>query len=174
MENNIKIRKMKCWWTSENIVNKKLRKNYTKKFAERYSKTYNIYYTSMQEYYFLKRRSEKIFFKEDKHIFKIMAQNERYKICVRKLNRRTDADLLWNEVGMWAFTSFTNAYNFLRKHPIYTIVDIEEQIRWSDNYVFWDINYFKKSDCIKLLNRLIKWECEISHRNRIILNIINP
>lgn len=115
---------------------------------------------------------EKIYFRRDKLPYNIMARNDRYIICSRKLNRRQDARLLWNEVENKAFFSFTEAYNFYKKYPVYTIVDLEEQIRWTDNYIFSDINYFKNKDCEKLLKRLQKWECEISYRGRIDLDLI--
>lgn len=102
-----------------------------------------------------------------------MAENERYKICVRKLNKRQDNKLLWFEVERGWFYSFTEAYNYHKNCPVYTIVDLQEWIRWSDNLIFWIYDYFSKKDCNKALKDLEKWKIEISHRSRKNCNLFD-
>lgn len=112
-------------------------------------------------------------FQEDSLPFDIISENERYKICTRRLNKIKDSELIRDKVETGAFCSFQEAYNYLKYSSVYTIVDLKEQIRGSDNYVIWDIDYSKKEDCKKLLQRLNTGEVEISHRNRIKLLILD-
>jgi len=114
---------------------------------------------------------EKIIFKEDFLPFSVISQNERFKICTRPLNKRWDKDLLKLKVECDEFKNLKEAYNHLKQFPVYTVVDLKENIRGADNLTLESIDYSKKGDCDKLLNKLISWEVEISRRNRIKLVI---
>jgi hypothetical protein len=113
---------------------------------------------------------QKVWFAEDTLPYIVMANNERYVICTRKLNKRKDADLLWFEVERGASWSFTSAYEALKDAPVYTIVDLQEQIRGTENLIFC-MGFGSKKLCKEALKRLSNGESEISHRNRTSLQI---
>lgn len=87
----------------------------------------------------------KIKFKEEKQRYTVQAAGEEWLICTKPFNAR--------------------------KTVIYTIVDLEEQIRGTDNYVFSPFDYEERSDCEECLADLIKGKAGISYRNRIALDI---
>lgn len=113
-----------------------------------------------------------ILFKEDKKPFKVRCANDRFVICTRKFNKRNDADLIWAEVQMGGFMTFSSGYEFSRTSPIYTIIDLQENIRGTENLVFC-MGFKTDDDCRNALERLSTGETEISHRNRIELNIVS-
>lgn len=116
------------------------------------------------------RVGSKIRFSEDPLPYSVMASDERYMVCTRKLNRRKDADILWKEVEVNAFLSFSEAYNSLKNDPVYTIVDLEESIRGTENLIF-GMGFGSKKKCREAITRLRNNESEISYKNRISLNI---
>lgn len=87
---------------------------------------------------------KKIKFLEEKQAYTIQSQNERYLICTKPFN--------------------------LKKTVLYTIVDLKEEIRGTENLVF-GMGFETKEDCDEALYRLVNNESEISRRNRINLNI---
>lgn len=117
------------------------------------------------------QKIKKVKFKYDKSLYNVMAKNDRYIICSRKLNRRQDAKMIWDRVEVHAYDTFTCAYEDLKDSPVYTIIDLKEEIRWADNLVFWIHDYFSKKDCHNALDMLNKWEMEVSSRNNIDLDI---
>ena len=103
------------------------------------------------------RVGDKIRFLEEKRPYKVMACDERYLICTKPFN--------------------------LKHTVLYTIVDLKENIRGADNYWKWGgyFEYSKKEECEHCLKALTEgyvdefgfWaDVEISHRNRIELNIV--
>lgn len=90
------------------------------------------------------RVGDKLKFKEEGHRYVVRAMNERYIICTKPFN-------------------LNNTY-------FYTIVDFQEKIRGAHNVIF---DSYKDTDqSFKLMLRhLIDGTIEISHRNRIDLNI---
>lgn len=100
---------------------------------------------------------DKIYFKEEKRPYTIRACDERYLICTKPFNP---------------------------KHTVmYTIVDLQEGIRGADVYWKWGgFNEYKTTDeCEEALNALYvdpfdldSYRNEISHRNRVKLNICKP
>jgi len=70
-----------------------------------------------------------IYFNGEKLPYKVMAVSDRYAIVSRKLKRREDADLLRHEVEMMAFSTFTEAYNFHKDSPVYSVLDFETNER---------------------------------------------
>lgn len=49
----------------------------------------------------------------------------------------------------------------------YTIVDIENKLRGTDNYIFTPYNYKNTSDCFKAINKLLSKSIELSSRYSI-------
>ena len=87
---------------------------------------------------------KKIKFLEEKRPYTIQSQNDRYLICTKPFN--------------------------LKKTVLYTIVDLAEEIRGTENLIF-GMGFETKEECDDALERLIIGESQISHRNRIKLNI---
>lgn len=87
---------------------------------------------------------KKIKFLEEKRPYQIQSENDRYLICTKPFN--------------------------LKKTVIYTIVDLKEQIRGTENLIFC-MGFETKELCDEALVRLESGETEITRRNRIGLNI---
>jgi hypothetical protein len=83
-------------------------------------------------------------FKSEKIRYAVQACNERFIVCTKPFN--------------------------VRKTVLYTIVDLQNQIRGPENLIFC-MGFETKEDCEEALMRLSKDESEISHRNRIPLDI---
>ena len=99
---------------------------------------------------------DKIYFAEEKKPYTIRACDERFLIC-------------------------TKPYNFKPKTVIYTIVDLKEGIRGTDNYSIGWCDYYTTRDCKRMLKELQKTYADndyplfgtyISRRNYIGLNIV--
>lgn len=88
---------------------------------------------------------DKIKFAEEKKPYTIRACDNRYLICTKPYNPK--------------------------RTVLYTIVDLQEGIRGTNFFVFNIYDYVFTSECRLCLRDLISGECEISHRNRIKLNI---
>ena len=102
---------------------------------------------------------DKIYFAEEKRPYTIRACDKRFLIC-------------------------TKPFNLKPKTVIYTIVDLVEGIRGTDNYSIGWCDYYKTEDCKEMLKELQETYNKndgelwlegtfISHRNRINLNIVN-
>lgn len=110
--------------------------------------------------------NKKVFFNGEKLPMNVRAFNEMYAICSRPINRREDADMIKREVEMGAYGTFTEAWEANKDNYIYSILDLKEMVKGSDNLVFGRYNYSIERDCKKALNALMKGGIEISHRNR--------
>jgi len=88
---------------------------------------------------------DRIKFKEEKRLYVVQACSERYLICTKPFN--------------------------LKKTYLYSIVDLVEKIRGTDNYVFSPHNYNNKEGAELALQELSSGKMRISNRNRIDLNI---
>ena len=87
---------------------------------------------------------DKIKFRSEKQRYTIQACNERFLVCTKPFN--------------------------LQKTVLYTIVDLQENIRGTENTVFC-MGAESKKQCESMLFRLVKSETGISKRNRIKLDI---
>jgi hypothetical protein len=114
---------------------------------------------------------QSVLFEEDSLPYTVIVRNKKYVICTRKLNKRRDSDLLWREVERRAYYTFMDAYESLKKSPIYTIVDLDNNIRGTENLIFC-MGFGTKKLCEEALKRLSNGESEIRSRNRIPLNIV--
>ena len=85
----------------------------------------------------------KIWFVGEKRPYKVRARNERYLICTKPFN--------------------------LRHTVLYTVVDLKEQIRGTENLIF---GFGAETDrqCREMAERLDN-ETEVSHRNRVALEV---
>ena len=110
---------------------------------------------------------DRIWFAEEKKPYVVKACDDRFLVC-------------------------TKPYNFKPKKVLYTIVDLKEGIRGTDNYSICPYDYYYPKDCQGLLFELqetakkektyvidgqeVVVSCfegtQISHRNRIELNIV--
>ena len=87
---------------------------------------------------------DKIKFRREKQKFTVQACNSRFLICTKPFN--------------------------LKRTVLYTIVDIDNNIRGTESLVF-SIGAETKEDCCEMLRRLSSGETEISYRNRVELDI---
>lgn len=87
---------------------------------------------------------DKIKFEREKQRYTIWACDNRYLICKKPFNAR--------------------------RTYLYTIVDLQEQVRGADNIV-GGLAYDTKEECEESLKWLQEGKIEISHRNRINLDL---
>lgn len=90
------------------------------------------------------RVGTKIKFPEEKQRYTVQACDGRYAVCTKPFN--------------------------CRKTVLYTIIDVQEKIRGTENLIFC-VGFETKEQCQEALQRLAKGESEISYRNRIPLVI---
>jgi len=83
---------------------------------------------------------DKIKFKEEKQAYTIRACDGRFLICTKPFN--------------------------LRRTVIYTIVDLREKVRGTENLIFC-MGFNTEEQCNEALKRLQDGESEVSYRNRI-------
>lgn len=87
---------------------------------------------------------QKIKFKEEKQRYTIQACNKRYAVCIKPFNPK--------------------------KTVLYTIVDLKEKIRGTENLILSE-GAETREQCEEMLERIVSGKTEISHRNKIGLNI---
>jgi len=87
---------------------------------------------------------KKIKFSREKKPYYIRAMNDRFIICTKPFN--------------------------LQKTVLYTIIDLQKNIRGTENLIFC-MGFETDEDCNEALERLTNGETEVSHRNRIELDI---
>ena len=92
----------------------------------------------------MKGKFSKFWFKGEKRPYTVQASDERFAICTKPFN--------------------------LKHTVLYTIVDFKENIRGTENLIFC-AGFEDKKDCLDALERLQKGKSEISHRNRVPLEI---
>lgn len=116
---------------------------------------------------------QQLYFEGEKLPMRVEAisTSKRYVICTRKLDIEEDKeDLLW-EVKMERAKDIDEAYENLRKYPIYSILDIQQKIRGAinnpDGYSF-----NTNSDFQKIFNDLEVGKIGISDTNRCKLVIM--
>lgn len=91
------------------------------------------------------RKDQKIWFANEKRPYKVRAFNERYAICTKPFN--------------------------LRQTIFYSIIDIKENVRSTENLVF-GYGFETDMECEEALERLIKGVSELSRRNKIELDVL--
>lgn len=86
-----------------------------------------------------------IWFRSEKRPYRVRACNGRFAVCTKPFN--------------------------LQKTVFYTIIDLKEQVRGTENLVFCQ-GFESDQDCQEALERLESEESEVSHRNRVWLDIV--
>lgn len=89
---------------------------------------------------------DSIRFSSEKKAYKVVGRNERYVIALKPFNLRKGGYL-------------------------YTIIDLQEQIRGADHWLFGLYDYRVPSNVRLALMHLRSGKCKISYRNRINLDI---
>ena len=89
---------------------------------------------------------DKIKFIEEKQAYTIQACNERFLVCTKPFN--------------------------LRHTVLYTVIDLKQNIRGTENLIF-GMGAETKEQCEEMLERLSTDKSEVSHRNYIKLKIKN-
>lgn len=87
----------------------------------------------------------KVFFESEKRPYTVRAYDERYVICTKPFNPK--------------------------RTVLYTILDLKQQVRGTNNLVFNSYNYAIQEDIERCLKDLQCGMIEVSHRNRIALDI---
>lgn len=90
------------------------------------------------------RGGDKIKFKCEKQRYTIQARDDRYIICTKPFNAK--------------------------KTVLYTIIDLERNVRGTENLIFC-MGFGTKQLCLEALERLQKGDSEVSYRNFIPLDI---
>lgn len=86
----------------------------------------------------------RVWFSSEKRPYKIRARNGRYLICTKPFNAK--------------------------KTVIYTVIDLEEKVRGTDNLVF-SFGYETDEEISENMRMFDSGEIEVSHRNRVALDI---
>lgn len=117
------------------------------------------------------KAGDKIYFSGDKLPFKVAGLKGAFVICTRKLNRIYDSDILRHKVSTGAYCSFAEAYEALKDDVIYTIIDIENKVRGTDDYVLCPFDYSNNDDINTILDLLNNGAAKLSTRNMVALDI---
>lgn len=88
---------------------------------------------------------DKVWFPCERRPYKVRACNERFVICTKPFNPK--------------------------RTVLYTIIDLELNIRGTENLIFC-MGFESDEDCAEALQRLVSGESEVSHRNRVKLQIL--
>lgn len=89
---------------------------------------------------------DKVKFEGERTRYTVKAKSERFVICTRPFN--------------------------LKRTVFYTIIDLKRSVRGANNKVFSPYDYKEQADIDKCLVDLISGDCEVSHRNYIMLDIV--
>ncbi|MBY3434797.1 hypothetical protein [Rhizobium laguerreae] len=87
----------------------------------------------------------RIWFASEKRPYKVRARNARYLICTKPFNPK--------------------------KTVLYTIIDLDEEVRGPDNLIF-GVGYEDEASIAENMRSLAAGEMEVSHRNRIDLDVV--
>ncbi len=97
----------------------------------------------------------KIKFAEEKQMFYVRASNVAFAVCTKPLN-------MIKRLGGGKYRH--------EKTVLYTVIDWHEGVRGTENLIF-GMGAETDKDCQEMLERLTDGESEVSHRNRVKLNI---
>lgn len=88
----------------------------------------------------------KIFFSSEKRPYTVKACDDRYFVCTKPFNPK--------------------------KTVLYTIIDLKQDIRGTNNLIFNLYDYAVQSEIEECLEDLQTGQIEVSHRNRVQLDIV--
>ncbi len=97
----------------------------------------------------------KIKFVREKQCYTVMASNVAFLVCTKPLNQ---------------ITRLGNKKYKHEKTVLYTVVDRKENVRGTENLIF-GFGAETKEQCEEMLERLTDGESEVSHRNRVNLDV---
>lgn len=114
---------------------------------------------------------KRVKFFEDILEFDIVAEDDRFMICTRALDRYNDEELLQHEVNVGAYLDIDSAFEQSKDSVVYTIVDHKHLIRGTHNWILDPYDLTNHENMIQLLADLNSGECELSRRTKIPLHI---
>ena len=94
----------------------------------------------------IKKVGDKLKFAEEKQMYTIRARNDRYLVCTKPFNPK--------------------------RTVLYTIIDLIEGIRGTNDFILNPYNYELAEDCQQCLKDITSGEAKISSRNKIPLKIV--
>lgn len=104
----------------------------------------------------------KIKFQKEKLCYTVMASNVAFLVCTKPLN-------MIRKTGTWGLKNKGRAYEH-EKTVLYTVVDRKEGVRGTENLIF-GFGAETKEQCEEMLERLTTGDSEVSHRNRVTLDV---
>lgn len=114
---------------------------------------------------------QKIYFFAEVQPMEIRAINNRFAVCTRYLDIDSDFELIWHEVERGAYPDVQQAYEAVKKHPIYSLLDFKENKKAPSNRIFNPFDYRNQEDCEKCLRELVSGAHSLSQRHGIDLLI---
>lgn len=117
------------------------------------------------------KKFKTVHFKEDSLPYDIKAIDDNYVVTSRVLNIDEDNSLLENKVDMNVYLDIKEAFENLKDSPVYSIIDLKNNVRASDNLIFGTIDYFDEDSCLECLKKLNNGDIGLSKRTSIPLNI---
>lgn len=93
------------------------------------------------------KKGDKVKFEREKQRFTVRAIGKRYAVCTKPFNPK--------------------------KTVLYTVIDFKEKVRGTENLVF-GMGAETDEHCQEMLERLESGETEVSHRNRVSLDLNPP
>ncbi len=97
---------------------------------------------------------KRIVFKNETAPFNVVSENEKFMVCTRKLCKVDDKEYLEHAVSMDAFLNFESAYKFCKDYVMYTICDIEKNIRGVHDLKLNIYDFNDKEECDIVLKDL--------------------
>jgi hypothetical protein len=96
--------------------------------------------------------------------YRVMAISNRFAVVSRHFDRQEDYELLEWEVKRGAQTDIDSAFENCKDLPVYSLLDLQQKLRSTDNLVFGIYDYFSETDCEECLKGLENGTVELSHR----------
>lgn len=113
------------------------------------------------------KEGQMIYFADEKLPMMAAAVSPNFIVCTRPLCKKADIGLLKHEVKMRAYSSVEEAYNASKNDPVYTIIDLKNQVKGPHNLVFNSYDFNSTKSMKKLLNDLKSGDVELSRRNSV-------
>lgn len=114
--------------------------------------------------------NDKITFEDEKLPYEVKAVFKQFVFCSRKFDKKEDDGILEYKVEMQAYMSKKEAFEALKDEVIYTILDLNKNIRSTTNQVFNIYDFKKQKDIETCLDDLFLDLIQLSGRNEVALN----
>lgn len=109
--------------------------------------------------------AKKIYFVGEKLPMTLKASNELFGVCVRKLHKRHDREILNFEVRRGAYFTFEEAYETLKDEMIYSCLDYKKMLKAPHNLILNPYDFESQESIDELLKDLTEGKVELSQRN---------